>query len=496
MSADLATVPEASRRVLPHDLPAERSVLGAVLLDASSYREMAGVVEPGDFYHPAHAAIWQAFRDLTDDGEPLDEITLLARLRQNRTAILLRGFNDEAYFAELTSAVVVLASCRHHARMVRQHAQTRQLIQTCQSIAARGYADNLDHATFLAEGTQEILKLSRSSSGSAVLPLSHFLEEAQTEIERRYDRFTRGAQVAISTGFDSLNSALVGWEPGDLIIIAARPGMGKTSLVMNSLQATTETGTAQGLVFSIEMRGASLAQRLLSSEAAVNSFALRRGQLAPADLQRLVRAQVCLRKLPIWIDQTSGIELDKLIARAHAWRADPQQGGRIDPRTGKPYDAVIVVDYLQIIGGAHKNEDRVRFVTRASAALKQLGRDLGVPVIALSQLSRDLERRQDKRPVMADLRDSGSIEQDADVILFVYREAVYSKQADPSIAEAIVAKQRNGETCTVPLRWSAAVTRFEDEQASLIRVAYGTRQTEMHPNAPGSPSHPYEDMPE
>jgi replicative DNA helicase len=451
--------------ILPHSLEAERSVLGGILLRPSAFGIVSGTVAAEDFYHQAHQSLFRAMAALSDAHQPIDELTVAEEMRRAGSFGKLRAFNDEAYFAELTSAVVTVENIAWHARMVRGKAQARRLIEAAQSIAARGYGEYGDLDDFLNESARDVCAIAQSGGGDKVRPLREYIVEAIAQIEERYDRHQAGAPAAISTTFADIDAALVGWEAGDLVILAARPGMGKTSFVMNSIQGAAAAGVPC-LVFSLEMKGSSLGTRLLSSEAPVNSFALRDGRLDGNDFQRIHSAGGRLAKLPIWVDASSGLTIDELSARARAWRADVDRGGRIDPKTKKRTDAVIAVDYLQIIRGARQGEERVQFVSRVSADLKQLARELEVPVLALSQLNRELERRDNKRPVMADLRDSGAIEQDADVIAFLYRHAVYDKQADRSVAEFILGKQRNGDCVTVPLRWRPEVTRFEDAQAA------------------------------
>lgn len=469
---------ESAQRVLPHSLEAERSVLGGVLLDAASFLVIRETLEAEHFYHPVHVEIFRAMAALAVDHQPIDELTVAERLRSTGHADKLRAFNGEAYFSELTSSVVTLENIGWHARMVRGKAQVRAFLRAAQGLVARGYGDYGDVDDFMADAARELFAVTQEKATAGVVGIDVVMGEAIAEIEKRIERRKAGVTAAVSTGFPSLDALIVGWEPGDLVIIAARPSMGKTSLVMNAVQAAAENGYP-ALVFSIEMKRQSLGMRLLSSQAGVNSIALREGRVTDAQFRSLVQASVHLSHLPIRIDH-QGSSIEEICNRARIWRADPATGGRIDPRTGKRTEAVIALDYLQIIRGRRRDEEDVQFIGRCTAELKALARDLEVPVLCLSQLNRTLESRPNKRPIMSDLKSSGAIEQDADLILFVYRDAVYNDGADRSAAELIIGKQRNGDCKTVDLRWQASVTRFEDTNMTAPLPFHD------HPHAPGS----------
>jgi replicative DNA helicase len=447
-----------ARRVLPHSLEAERSVVGGILLHPKAFSQVVEHVGAEDFYHPAHAAIFQAMVELDNASKPIDQVTVAEQMRASETLKVLRAFNGEAYFAELTSSVVTVENIAFHAKMVRGKATVRRLIEAAQEIAAHGYGDYGDVDEFIDGAEREIFEIAQRSQRTSFEPIRKILGAAIKAVEKRYDR--KQAITGVPSGFHKLDAMTAGFQPGDLVIIAARPSMGKTSLVMNAVQNAAIEFAVPALVFSLEMSKESLVERLLCSESRVDSTRLRGGFLEQRDWINLTKAASRISEAPIWIDDTGAPTLLEIRAKARRWRSDPtifkspEQHG------------MVVIDYLQLASGGAggKEQSREREISEISRGLKALAKELRVPIVALSQLNRGVESREkDKRPRLSDLRESGAIEQDADVIAFIYRDEVYNKETpDKGIAEVIIGKQRNGPVGTVRLAFLNQYTRFEN----------------------------------
>jgi len=453
-------------RVMPWSKEAEMSVVGGILLFPDSFARVADVVAPADFYHPAHAVIYAAMVELDQAGKPIDSISVADQMRADDTMHKLRALNGEGYFVELTSAVVTVENIAFQARLVASKARVRRIIEAGQTIAARGYGDYGDDDDFCDEAERDLFVASQSRLKTNYTRLEKILGPVIKTIEKRYDR--KQAITGIPTGLTKIDEMTAGFQPGDLVIIAARPSMGKTSLVMNAVaNAAVEFGVP-ALVFSLEMSKESLVERLICSEARIDSTRLRSGFLEQRDWIAMSKAAARIAKAPIDIDDSGAPTLLDIRARARRWRAEnPGSQG------------IIVVDYLQLVDPQkEKGQSDASAVAKVSRGLKSLAKELRVPLVALSQLSRAVEERADKRPVMSDLRDSGAIEQDADGIIFIYRDSVYHNPGNcdgkkgggscgrcarnEGVAEAIFAKQRNGPVGTVRLRFIGEYTRFED----------------------------------
>jgi len=446
-------------RVLPWNQEAEMTVVGGVLLHPSAFTAVADKVAPEDFYHPAHAAIFEAMLQLDGAGKPIDAITVAEQMRAGDTFHKLRALNGESYFAQLTSAVVTIENISFHAAMVRGKSTVRHLIEAAQEIAAHGYGEYGDVDAFIDQAERSIFEIAQRSDRGGYEPVTRILSRAIKAIEKRYDK--KQAITGVPSGYHKLDAMTSGFQPSDLVIIAGRPSMGKTALVMNAVQNAAIEFGVPCLVFSLEMSKEALVERLLCAEARIDSTRLRGGFLEQRDWIHLTKAATRISEAPIVIDDSGAPTLLDIRAKARRWRADSN--------IFKVPDAhgVIVVDYLQLIHGrpqGHREESsREREISEISRGLKALAKELRVPVIALSQLNRAVEARADKRPMMSDLRESGAIEQDADVIAFVYRDEVYNKESgDKGVAEVIIGKQRNGPTGTVRLKFLNEYTRFEN----------------------------------
>ncbi len=446
------------RRVLPHSLEAERSVVGGILTHSKAFHQVADLVEPQDFYHPTHAAIFQAMIDLDRTSRPIDEITVAEQMRASESYHTLKGMpNGEAYFAELTSAVVTIENIAYYARMVRGKATARSLIEVTQEIAAKGYGEHGDIEEFLDEAERSIFAISQRSQRQAYAPIGTVLATTIKAIERRFGH--KQLITGVPSGYPKLDQLTCGFQPSELIIIAARPSMGKTSLVMNAAQNAALEFSLPVLVFSLEMSKEALMERLLCSEARVESTRLRGGFLEQRDWINITKAASRISEAPIWIDDSGAPTLLEIRTKSRRWRAD-QTIFKSPEQTG-----MIVIDYLQLIQGRPQGREhnREREISEISRGLKALAKELKVPILALSQLNRGVESRQDKRPQLSDLRESGAIEQDADLIAFIYRDEFYNKESqDKGVAEIIIGKQRNGPTGTVRLAFLGEYTRFEN----------------------------------
>ncbi len=456
----LVSVPAQAARTLPHSLDAEMSVVGGILLHPKSFAQVADAVKSDDFYHPAHGAIFEAMVELDEAQRPIDAIAVADRMRANDSLHKLRAYGGESYFAELTSAVVTIENIRWQAQQVAIQARVRRVIETSQEITAKGFGNYGDAEDFLDGAEKSLFAAAQGGAPTTYEASTKILNRTIKAIEQRYDK--KQAITGVPSGFHKLDAKTAGWQPCDLIIIAGRPSMGKTSLVMNAVQTAAIEFGVPALVFSLEMDKESLMEGMLCREARIDSVRLRSGFLEQRDWIALTKAATRISEAKISIDDTGAPTILDIRARARRWRAEnPGPHG------------VIVVDYLQLIDDQQQKwENSARAIGRVSRGLKLLAKELRVPVIALSQLNRAVEDRANKRPMMSDLRESGAIEQDADVIAFIYRDEVYhdgkdcksgcARCADKGVAEVIIGKQRKGPIGTVRLKFLNEYTRFEN----------------------------------
>ncbi len=432
-------------RLPPQDVDAERSVLGAMLLDRSALLETIEFLKSEDFYRPAHATIFEAVLRLFERSEPVDEVTVTAELR---AAGKLDAVGGAPAVAALTESVPTAANARHYANIVRNRALTRRLIQAATTIAGAGYESGAEIDLLLDEAEAKIFEITRDREHRTFVPLKDAVKDAFKRIEKLYER--KEAVTGVSTGFVDLDRLTSGFQGGDLIIVAGRPSMGKTAFALNVALNAAIRHKIPVAVFSLEMSTIQLVMRMLCSEARIDSHRLRGGFLKDSDWPKLARAAGALAEAPLYIDDSGALSV--LEMRAKARRLQAEKGL-----------AMVVVDYLQLMRGRSSAEGREREISEISRGLKALAKELTIPVIALSQLNRSLEQRTDKRPMLSDLRESGAIEQDADVIGFVYRDEYYNPDTEAKgIAEIIVGKQRNGPTDTVRLKFFNEYTRFEN----------------------------------
>jgi replicative DNA helicase len=437
-------------RVPPHSLEAEVSVLGAALLSRAAAAEAAELLRPEDFYRNAHRVVFEAVRSLMDAGEPVDTVTATDWLaRRDR----LDEVGGPAALHDLTVATPTAANAAYYARIVREKALLRRLIDAGTAVARLGFESTEDAQTVVDRAESLIYEVAQVGTTSEYSMLRDLLNDSFAAIERLAEQ---GSEVTgLPTGFNDLDRLTSGLQPGNLIIIAARPSIGKSALCLGIAQYVAVDVRRPVMVFSLEMSKLEIVNRLLSSEARIDSARLRTGRLADTDWRKLGDALGTLSDAPMFIDDTPSISLMEIRAKCR----------RLKQKHGLD---LVVVDYLQLMQSHRRVDSRQQEVAEMSRGLKMLAKELDVPVVALSQLSRQPETRTDKRPQLADLRESGSLEQDADIVGFIYRDEVYDRDSpDKGIAELIIAKHRNGATGVVKLAFLNHLTKF----ANLARGA-------------------------
>jgi replicative DNA helicase len=440
------------RRVLPHNLDAEASILGGIILrnDVLTHVE---TLEVEDFYDHRHKVVFQAIRNLEAAARPIDVVTLENEIEKSGKLDAIGGI---AFLGELALRVPTADNVVAYAEIVSDKHQARKLMLASGEILERGYEDGLEVRDYLDDAEAKIFEVTQRRDKSGPEPLKGLVKKVFGSLDERFN--SPDGITGVPTGFADLDMRTAGLQPTELIVLAARPAMGKTSFAMSLAQNAATTGGWPCLVFSLEMSSTQLAERMLCSEAKVDSSALRRGQLQRQDMTNLTYAAATLSKAPILIDDTPALSLREVRARARRFRSNKELFA------GKKF-GLIMVDYLQLMRGSPQaaKASREQEISEISRGLKSLAKELECPVVALSQLNRSLEQRTDKRPQLSDLRESGAIEQDSDVILFIYRDVVYNKDAEnPNIAEVIIGKNRHGATGTIETHFEGRYTRFEN----------------------------------
>lgn len=442
-----------SHRLPPQSLEAEMSVLGGILLDEQALDRVLEILRPEDFYRESHRKIFESLIDLSEKSEPADMVTLAANLQSRQ---LLENIGGHAYLATLVDYVPTAANIVYYCRLVKEKAIARHLISVATDIATSGYAGgNMEQVLDQAE--KAIFEIAENRTRPSYFAVREILKDTFKNIEKLYER--KELVTGVPTGYSDLDRMTAGLQPGDLVVVAGRPSMGKTAFCLNIAEyaAVKSERKVATLIFSLEMGKEQLVQRLLCSVARVDASRLRTGNLGDSDWPKLTDAAGELSGAKIYIDDTPAISVLELRSKARRLKAQENIG-------------LIIVDYLQLMRG-NNPESRQQEISDISRSLKALAKELSVPVMALSQLNRSLENRTDKRPVMADLRESGAIEQDADVIMFVYRDEVYCPHCKKheecnenhrGAAEIVIGKQRNGPIGTVNLAFRGEFTRFEN----------------------------------
>ena len=444
-------------RVPPHNVHAEQSLLGALMLENSTWEQVADKVREDDFYRQEHRLVFRALNLLAEQDQPFDVITLAEALQKRK---LLDDIGGMPYLAEIDRNTASAANAVHYARIIRFNSVLRQLVRAGTEIAdlafdtkGRGEAEILDAAE------TKVFKIAEQlTRGGGFQPIEHLLTIAVNKIDELYHRDE--PITGVPSGFIDFDMKTSGLQPADLVIVAGRPSMGKTSFAMNMAEnVAIRTGKAVA-VFSMEMPGDSLAMRMMSSLGQIDQHRVRTGKLTDEDWPRLTSAVTMLSQAPMYIDDTPALSPTELRARVRRLQREIK---REEKELG-----MVVIDYLQLMQAPTEGENRATEISAISRALKSLAKELHVPVVALSQLNRSLEQRPNKRPVMSDLRESGAIEQDADVIVFIYRDEVYHEDSpDKGVAEIIISKQRNGPIGTVKLAFLGQYTKFENLAADI-----------------------------
>jgi replicative DNA helicase len=433
-------------RLPPQNLEAEQSVLGGVLLDNQSFDRVADTLSTHDFYRPAHSKIFNSMLELAKKSEPIDIVTLTSKMKELGVYEEVGG---AAYLAELLERVPTALHSEKYASLVSEQAIKRRLITSCTEIAQKGFDPVIPAAELVDFAEREIFKVSSSKKSENVAAARDLVRSAFSELEKRFEN--QNELTGTPSGWIELDKLTQGFQPSDLVVVACRPSMGKTSFSLGAARYAALHTKRPVLFFSLEMSKMQIIHRLLSSEGKVESTRIRSGKLTEQDWARLTRAAGGISEAPLYIDDTSQITALELRGKARRLKA---QLGDI---------GLIVVDYLQIMGSPNKNENRERVISEISASLKALAKELQVPVLALAQLNRQIMLRQDKRPTPADLRESGAIEQDADLIIFIHREEMEPVQPNNAcVAEFIIGKHRNGPLGSVKVAWLAQYASFEN----------------------------------
>lgn len=431
-------------RLPPQNIEAEQAVLGAIFLEPSSLTMASEILIPEDFYRAAHQKIFNVMLKLNDLGKAVDLITVTEELA---AAKLLEDTGGVSYLSDLASSVPTAANIEYYARIVEEKSLLRRLIRTATGIASDGYSREDEVEALLSEAEKNILEVAQRKNAGAFHNIKDVLVRTYDNIELMHNRV--GDITGIATGFAELDRMTAGFQRNDLIIVGARPSVGKTAFALNIAQnVATKTGENVA-IFSLEMGAEQLVMRMLCAEGNIDAQRLRTGSLTDEDWGKLTMAMGSLASTGIYIDDTPGVRISDIRSKCRRLKQEHGLG-------------MILIDYLQLIlGSGRSGENRQQEVSEISRSLKQLARELQVPVIALSQLSRGVEQRQDKRPMMSDIRESGSIEQDADIVAFLYRDDYYDKESEnKNIIEIIIAKQRNGPTGTVQLAFVKEYNKF------------------------------------
>ena len=446
MKTELATPIEGIyQKVLPQNIEAEQSVLGGILIDNEALPRVLEIIEPNDFYRDNHKKIFLAFLELFENNTPLDIITVTELLQKKGE---LTNIGGATYLASLVDSVPTTANITHYAKIIKEKSILRSLIAKATDIVNLGFEASEDVAEILDKAEEAIFSITQQRIQTSYYSIKEIIKQTFEAIEELSSK--KDSVTGIPTGFIDFDRLTAGLQPSDLIIIAGRPVMGKTSFTLNIAQhAATRAGVPVGF-FSLEMSKEQLALRMLCAEARINSQKIRSGFLSERDWLRLTDAAATLSEAPIFIDDTPALSVLEIRAKARRLKSEHNIG-------------LIIVDYLQLMKGKGRVDTREREISEISRSLKALAKELNIPVVAVSQLNRRVEERENKRPRLADLRESGAIEQDADLIVFIYRDEVYNEDTpDKGIAEIIIGKQRSGPTGVVKLAFLDKYTRFEN----------------------------------
>jgi len=431
-------------RIPPQSIEAEQSVLGSMLIDKEVIPIVMEILKPEDFYRPDHREIYDVIIELFDRAQPIDLITVSERLKLHGKLELTGGLE---YLSNIATAVPTTANVKNYSKIVEEKALLRRLIRASSDIVDLGFNATEEVTFILDKAEQGIFDILQKRSSQGFVPIKDVLVDTFNKLEELYNN--KGNITGIPTGFADLDFKTSGLHNSDLILIAARPAMGKTALALNLAQNAAVHSGVPVAVFSLEMSKDQLVNRMLSSEAMVDGSKMRSGKLEDNDWQKVAKALGPLSEAPIFIDDTPGVSITEIRAKCRRLKLEHNLG-------------LVIIDYLQLMSGSRsKSENRQQEISEISRSLKILAKEINVPVITLSQLSRAPETRTDHRPILSDLRESGAIEQDADIVMFLYRDDYYNPETDKkNIAELILAKHRNGSTGTIELVWLGQYTKF------------------------------------
>ena len=435
-----------NHKLPPQNIDAEQSVLGGVLVENEAFNKILEYITQEDFYREAHRKIFLGMVELFNKNEPVDLITLTEVLKKRNH---LEDVGGAAYLASLVDNITTASNISYYAKIVREKSVIRKLITTATEIVTSGYEDSKDVKDLLDEAEKSIFEITGRQIKPSFLDLKSVLKESMKTIERLYER--KEFVTGVPTGFGELDRLTAGLQPADLIVVAGRPSMGKTAFCLNIAQYAAIEANIPVAIFSLEMSKEQIALRMICSEGRVDAHRLRRGFLDKEDWKKLITAIDVLSQAPIFIDDTPALTALEMRAKARRLKAEHNLG-------------LLIVDYLQLMRGRGSSDNREQEISDISRSLKALAKELNLPIVALSQLNRRVEDRPNKRPQLADLRESGAIEQDADVIAFIYREELYNRSDEDvkGIAEILVGKQRNGPTGDIKLTFVDKYTRFEN----------------------------------
>lgn len=435
------------KRILPHSIEAEKAVIGSMIMDADAIATASEMITGDDFYQRQYGLLFDAMVELTSEGKPVDLITLQENLKMKDVPDELCSIE---FISELVNQVPTSANVRHYAQTVYDKAALRRLIKANEEIENMCYMSKEPLEDILETTEKKMFDLLQRRSSEDFVSIKDVVLSVINKIEAAAKH--KGTVTGISTGFYDLDYKTSGLQPSDLILIAARPSMGKTAFVLNLAQYIAVRNKVPTAIFSLEMSKDQLVNRILSMESKVDSQSMRTGNLGGADWEKLVESAGSISEAPLMIDDTPGISIADLRSKCRKFKLEQGLG-------------LVIIDYLQLMSGGRHSESRQQEISEISRSLKALAREINAPVIALSQLSRACETRPDHRPMLSDLRESGAIEQDADVVMFIYRDDYYNKDTDKKgISEIIIAKQRNGPIGTVELVWLPDYTKFANKE--------------------------------
>ena len=431
------------KRVLPNSPEAEQSVIGSMMMDSEAIMTASEILTSEDFYQRQYGILFDAMVELYNEGKAVDLVTLQDRLKEKDVPPEVASLE---FVKDILDTVYTSAHIRQYATIVHEKAMLRKLIRTTEGIAKTCYAGKESMEDIFVDTEKQIFDIIQQNTSGEYVPIKDVVLNALDKIEMASK--TKGNVTGIPTGFIDLDYKTAGFQPSDLILVAARPSMGKTALVLNIAQHMAFREDVTVAVFSLEMSKEQLVNRLLSLESRVDSQSIRTGNLTDEDWSKLIEGAGVIGKSHLIIDDTPGISVTELRSKCRKFKMEHNLG-------------IIIIDYLQLMTGSKHSESRQQEISDISRSLKAVARELNVPVVALSQLSRAVEQRPDHRPMLSDLRESGAIEQDADVVMFIYRDDYYNKDtAKPNVAEIIIAKQRNGAIGTIELAWLPQYTKF------------------------------------